>query len=641
MPAVSHEKDKGAGIVPSPTWNFPPNNEGREDGLNDPGIETFRDDPLRSLAREVAQNSLDAADPDAGKPVEVHFSLVDLPIAKFPDAGHFTKTLAACLKYWKANDAPRKFFLRTQDVMKTKSVRLLRIQDYNTTGLTGPFDQRTSHWFKLTKAIGASDKEGGQGGSFGIGKHAPFACSELRTVLYGTRDKRGEFAFQGVSKLVTHKRASGITTQGTGYFGWAARNAPITKQSEVDRAFRRSQVGTDIYVLGFLRAADWETQITKGLVESFFVAIERGRLVARVGETLVNRESLPDLVKKFAAAEKGWVPAAYYQALTSEEAFRFAQDDFEGLGEIELRAMTGADFPKRVAMVRSTGMKIFDKAHFQTPLRFAGVFIASGEAINAFLRALEPPSHNAWVAERYTEDPAYARSILKKLIGWLHDCIRTLAADVDMEELDAEGISQFLPDDVEDDAAPGADAAAEGERNEPITDIPVAFRTYKPEHMRGAAVAESGPNDGEQPLLEGDDPIADHDGQGDEANQTDDAGSGVEAETAADDGGGPAPRRIGLHRVRVFCTDEVTGRYRIICQPEESGTGFLTVRVIGEVGQEAAPITEFITAGAAPQKPPRPGVVGPLALSERDTLQLDVLLEGAPHCALGVTAHAG
>lgn len=36
-------------------WNFPNNDEGQESGLNDPGIETFKDHPLTSLAREVLQ----------------------------------------------------------------------------------------------------------------------------------------------------------------------------------------------------------------------------------------------------------------------------------------------------------------------------------------------------------------------------------------------------------------------------------------------------------------------------------------------------------------------------------------------------------------------------------------------------------
>ena len=43
-------------------WCFPSNDGGQENGLNNPGIETFKDRPLVSLAREVLQNSSDACD---------------------------------------------------------------------------------------------------------------------------------------------------------------------------------------------------------------------------------------------------------------------------------------------------------------------------------------------------------------------------------------------------------------------------------------------------------------------------------------------------------------------------------------------------------------------------------------------------
>lgn len=38
-------------------------------------------------------------------------------------------------------------------------------------------------WFRLTKAVGSSDKNAGKLGSFGIGKHVPYACSNLRSPM--------------------------------------------------------------------------------------------------------------------------------------------------------------------------------------------------------------------------------------------------------------------------------------------------------------------------------------------------------------------------------------------------------------------------------------------------------------------------
>ena len=66
------------------------------------------------------------------------------------------------------------------------------------------------------------------------------------------------------------------------------------------------------------------------------------------------------------------------------------------------------------------------------------------------------------------------------------------------------------------------------------------------------------------------------------------------------------------------------------------------VHVIGEVGQEPAPIREFWLQGdSGAQVPERAGVIGPLDLESGKRLSVDLVLEGALHCALGVSAHAG
>ena len=91
-----------------------------------------------------------------------------------------------------------KFFKHILEAMRKRGISCLRISDFNTTGLTGSHEEYNSPWCNLTKSSGASDKSGGAGGSFGIGKFAPYACSVLRTVFYSTSDTEGICAAQGV-----------------------------------------------------------------------------------------------------------------------------------------------------------------------------------------------------------------------------------------------------------------------------------------------------------------------------------------------------------------------------------------------------------------------------------------------------------
>lgn len=621
-------------------WNFPLNNDGKEDGLNDPGIETFRDDPIRALAREINQNSSDAADKEAQKPVEVHFDLFEIPIAKFPDVENFRKMLAACERYWRHNAATRKFFLKAKQMMSEKLLPILKISDYNTSGLLGSDGDHHADWFKLTKSVGASDKEGGAGGSFGIGKHAPFACSDIRCVLYGTKDKAGKVAFQGVARLVTHE-VKGETTQGTGYYGVVPRNEPITKQSEIPHLFRRRATGTDIFVAGFSHhRREWANEIIRSVLENFFVAIHEGRLIVKVGETVLNQSTLPDQIRQVALADPDFRAGAYFSALTSEEAVLFSEEDFEGLGRIEMRVLVGKEYPRRIAMVRNTGMKIYDKGNFQTPIRFAGVLIAKGTRLNEVLRAMEPPSHNDWQPERY-ENPDYARALRRKLYAWINDRIRTLSTTGDVEELDAEGVSQYLPDD-QDELASGGDDAAEGEKGEPLPDLDVQVRLadsrVRPAPDRGAS------GGGEEDTSEGTE-TGEHEGRdGGSGN-----GGGGRAGENGEDGGAPRPkgdrpaagnRPVGLRNLRVYCSDAAVGCYRILFEPENSGTGHLDIKVVGEEREEPAPIKEVRTTNGGNSVGSDRGRVGPITFEKGKRASVEIVLRDSLRCALGVSAYA-
>lgn len=52
-------------------WLHPKDASDQWDGFNEPGIEHFSGSPIRHLAREVNQNSLDSHDEDNGGPVRV------------------------------------------------------------------------------------------------------------------------------------------------------------------------------------------------------------------------------------------------------------------------------------------------------------------------------------------------------------------------------------------------------------------------------------------------------------------------------------------------------------------------------------------------------------------------------------------
>ncbi|KZS47059.1 hypothetical protein AWU65_14555 [Paenibacillus glucanolyticus] len=646
-------------------WNFPSNNYGQITGLNDAGIETFRGNPWDSLAREINQNSCDAKDKNNPGPVEVHFNLSHIPLEYFPQKDEFIKILKSCLEYWKDNTKTTRFFENALSIMELDKIPFLKISDYNTTGLTGADDEYRGGWHNLIKSVGSSDKDSQSGGSFGIGKHAPFACSDLRTVFYGTKEvESGAAAFQGVAKLVTHLNEAGNPTQGTGYFGEVEKNKPIVAAEDMYEFFTRSDVGTDIFIAGFNEHSGWEEKVIKSVLENFFIAILNERLIVRVGETTINANSLSGLLDKYTKNDPDCLSYQYYEAYTLSSRHHFPENDFFGLGEIDLFVLPGKDLPKRVAMVRGTGMKIYDKGSFRTPFKFAGVMIAKGEKINEFLRKIEPPTHNAWEPDRH-EDPEYAKGMIRKLYAWINERVRSISITNSLEDLDVEGLSQYLPDnyDAEVEAQPHSQHGSEGEKTTPKDiEIELNHRRMKPTTFNGinegyagndetAAGTEDGKfsQNGENRSSIGDTKGSEQ-GEGEGNSRT--SGEDDKSDQGSSQRGGSLDGKVNpissavnknlrLIHSRIFCMNPASGTYKVSMQTNEDGAGYIGIKVVGEVGGEAASVKSVViqqTGESVDLK--NNGKIGPISFYKDKKCDLVVTLKDSLRCALEVSVYA-
>ena len=172
-------------------WNFPSNNYGTLNGIGEAGIETFKGMPYRSLAREICQNSLDAKIGD--KPVVVEFSCFQTETSDVPGFQDLKEAVESCLKFWteQGNKKTVDFLKRAAAIAKQDRIPVLRISDFNTTGLVGSDQDYNTPWQNLVKASGVSNKEGSAGGSFGIGKSAPLPARNCGRFFMPQKAKTG------------------------------------------------------------------------------------------------------------------------------------------------------------------------------------------------------------------------------------------------------------------------------------------------------------------------------------------------------------------------------------------------------------------------------------------------------------------
>lgn len=625
-------------------WDFPLNLGGSERGINDEGLEHFRSRPIGLLGREICQNSLDARRNEGYGPVRVSFQLQNLPVDSIPGAQQLRATIQACLDYWKEHEKTRKFFDAAVKALSLDVIPVLKISDFNTTGILGADKGTHSDWNNLIKSIGVSEKGVGKGGSFGIGKSAPFNCSQLRTVFYSTLDKDGVCAFQGVARLVTHEsiKCPGQKTQGIGYYGVKDGNRPILAVSDIPDGFSRTEPGTDVVVIGFNYPQDWQEEIAKSVLSDFFLAIHDRRLEVAVSDMEITRTSLRDLVEKY-SIDPEFRTAQYYDCLVSGDHQRF-EGEFDSLGKMELYIKRTKNGPKKVAMFRDIGMLIKEKGHFHTPIRFSGVFIPHGEALNLKLKSLEPPRHDDWSPKRVGEDPnsiAEAEKFIKTLYKWVNDQVKTVVQAEQSDSVDAAGMGRYLPDEF-DESQPFENGEDTGEPENPsMEEFPPA--DTKPRGMHREKATDSSGGEGDSPINSsgktenaGDDsnPAAEatHGGHGDGAGGST-AGSGEKA--------APSKRPPSLKRYRTYCTDAKRGVYRVVVVPSRSGEAYLQLRLVGEEGTDVAHLKEATLVERGDKfKVDGTGRIGPIALEAGKRHVLQVTLTGGLRCALEVDTHA-
>lgn len=445
-------------------WYFPNNNGGEAEGFENQGINQFKMSPYGKLAREIIQNSYDAKI-EENKKVRVEFRLVKLEKDRIPNLENIKESINASAEYFPESDRLQKFRQNANEKLEKDTIDVLKISDYNTTGLVGIEERINSAWYGLIKSSGNSTKSGVSGGSYGSGKHAAFVFSYFRTILYGTFVKNEGYAFQGKSILCSHKK-DGIEKRGIGYWGKIEENEckPIRNQETMDEFYRRNETGTDLYIIGAkLEEGNWVENIIYSVIENFWKLIVEDKLEVKI----VNHEEEINIDSKNVRglAQIGKEMNIKIDGHDNFNAYKFIElnDSIEEVrygsicskNDVELKIAKLPQYPeKKILRMRDTEMKINIFSPRKRPVNFIGILIAKGEEINRQLRESEPQTHDSWNADNIEddEDRKKIRETIRRLDEWMNEQIDSLSYVDDVPEFDAEGLD-FL--NLEDDDSNG------------------------------------------------------------------------------------------------------------------------------------------------------------------------------------------
>ena len=561
-------------------WNFPSNGGGAINGVADSGIEIFRGKKIPSLAREICQNSLDAA-LDENSAVVVEFQRYAIAPKDIPGVWDVMSTFQSCLDFWaNQSDKTKAFVQEAIAKLKSSQISVLRISDFNTTGLAEPFNPRAmTGWNTLTKINGGAIKSEDKAGNFGIGKNAPFANSFFRMIFYRTFNANGERAAQGVAKLVSFDLDAQNIAAGTGYYGETQGNMPVQTIAALERIYRRTQTGTDVFVYGFNGGAAWADELIGELLENFLVAVYRDRLRVTVQGQAITKDTLAAFVKDDAAN--------YYKILTGGDAVKFSSTDFHGMGKLKLGVLTDstATLNRRVLIVRKSGMKLFELDRFARTLNFTAILELEGRDLNAFFREMETPDHTKWEPTRHPTNRKQAKAYFDELRRWVRDEINKIGAPIDSEETDVEGLGNML--DFDNDAVDfgGNSKAVETFDTPVVPDLPQELLPTV-DKSKSTLTTTGGDDNSKTRRTRGD--VTDADGSsairipnGQRKRMRRDIHSGEENPDGKDIILKPDGRKIACNKIRVIRLGERA--YRLLVKvPHDVPRGRIEISAVGE-----------------------------------------------------------
>lgn len=439
------------------------------------------DADLSVLAREATQNSLDERH-DERLPVRAHYTLHEL------DGAHLDAFLTAL--QWDAllphyeeaakgsQKVSRSLHAALEDLGRERRLRILRIDDYNAAGLTGP-EYSDGRYAAVVRRQLDSHKiaDGRAGGSYGLGKATLWATSRFGLVLINStlsqpHEGRTNGRVIGRLDLPWHE-VGGDAHAGPAWFGepdtepehhgvsrswWAA---PDTLRAlHLERT--DDAPGTSFLIVGAYDASgdteslqEMHDKLVRSLAHDFWAAMIGGRsavplLDARVttlrnGEVYIREQRVDphshhpalaralqayldgDTVTELTAADQV-VRADVPLVVTPLKDRGRARD--KGCEHLAALLLTPADENdaqfNRVVCMRGNRMTITELRPRDLPLGtqpFQAVLLAGyatgrdGEDValaEAFLRASEPPEHDRW--DRTEElTTTYQRGALTRL----------------------------------------------------------------------------------------------------------------------------------------------------------------------------------------------------------------------------------
>ncbi len=435
-----------------------------------------------ALVRESIQNSFDARQ-DEAQPAKVRFALTELDEPRATELAHYLKGTRRHLEASGLDPDP----------LDHVTARVLLIEDFNTSGLTGAVDDDDGgNFHSFWRRHGISPKTGRSGGRWGLGKLVFSSSSEIRA-FFGLTIRTGETSplLMGQAVLKNHK-INGCKHPPHGFWCKEERGNDDIQMPEDDG----QAIARFCQLVGIARSYEpglsiivphaspdiSEAGLLRAVVKHYYFPILAGALTIEVGSCTVSEtnileiaHSIPDMdiPLDFAGAVQAQrsnpplVVAKNFIDVSGLTENNFSADDLTLLRntfqkgelvhvEVPVRLSSKVQgqmvtkvllFLQKSAANPTDSCALFIRGFLTVPgerRHFSGVpaygaLVASEPNIEAFLGDAENPAHTSWdpQTEKLKANWANAANALRGIRASLKTLYQLVAEEDDQQDEDA------------------------------------------------------------------------------------------------------------------------------------------------------------------------------------------------------------
>ena len=448
-------------------WNFPKSGYSTQNSSDNNNIDTFADDKIGNLVREILQNSLDAS--LDGQPIRVEFKTFKTKTSSFPGLESFKQYL----QNWKKDqldiqedDKDYLFVIRALAELEKEEMVWLRISDFNTTGLWGATSNSSkTPYFSFVHGAGKNSKQNANsGGSKGVGKNAIFANSNLQTLFLSTFTKNNEKAFIGISFLVSSDE-NDITKDWTQGIGFCVKNNEFTHTNkptldlyDIDSSFDREKhgIGTDIFIPSFMLEEDWAKQVHGQVLYSFMPALLKKQLSVSIVDGIngfdyeikqeINGFNLANIVNQNSSYKSRFQKEScmnIYNALTNANKSKLIYDSKPGFKMTMYLLEDEYSGDNKLYIYRCPTRMLIKPYDINAFVKCTGVLLIEGEELAQRLRSIEDAKHSKWSKSKASKTK-YTIEQIEEALGTVNSFIESKANNFGNREMNTESDFDYM-----------------------------------------------------------------------------------------------------------------------------------------------------------------------------------------------------